>query len=98
MKDLSDVRLFDLYGALLTETQREICALYYLFDLSLTEIGEEKGVTKQAVSDCISKSRAQLWAVEEKLGFSAHLADFSARHPELEGELSEIFASGGKGE
>ncbi len=98
MKDFDDVRLFDLYGALLTETQRGMCALYYLFDLSLSEIAEEKGVTKQAVSDCISKSRAQLQAAEEKLGFSTHLAEFGMRHPDLEGELSEIFFSGGKGE
>ena len=99
MKDLNDVQLFDLYGALLTKSRREICALYYLCDLSLSEIAEEKGVTKQAVSDCIAKSRAQLLSYEEKLGFAALLSGIYVRHPELKGEIGELVsASGGKEE
>ena len=51
MKDLKYVQLFDAYGALLTEHQRELCELYYMCDLSLTEIAGEKGISKQSVSD-----------------------------------------------
>ena len=98
MKDLQDVQLFDLYGALLTESKREVCGLYYLYDLSLSEIAEAKGITKQAVSECLIKSRAQLLRYEERLGFSKIVQTFTARHPELGGELAEIIASGGKGE
>ena len=67
MKDLSYLRLFDTYGGLLTEHQRELCELYYMCDLSLTEIAEQKGVSKQSVSDTLAKSRALLDAYEEKL-------------------------------
>ena len=67
MKDLKDLQLFDAYGPLLTEHQRELCELYYMCDLSLTEIAEQKGVSKQSVSDTLAKSRALLDAYEEKL-------------------------------
>ncbi len=97
MKDLKDVQLFDLYGALLTKSRRGVCALYYLCDLSLSEIAEEKGVTKQAVSDCIARSRAQLLSFEEKLGFARTLQQIAARHPELGEEIAELVsATGGK--
>ncbi len=59
--------LWDTYGPLLTETQREICELYFLCDLSLSEIAEEKCVSKQSVSDALKKSRELLDSYEEKL-------------------------------
>ncbi len=67
MKDLRYLRLFDVYGALLTSHQREVCELYYMCDLSLTEIAEEKGISKQSVSDTLAKSRALLEEYEAKL-------------------------------
>ena len=60
MKDLKYLQLWDAYNPLLTEHQREICELYYLCDLSLTEIAEQKGISKQSVSDTLAKSRALL--------------------------------------
>ncbi len=70
MKDLTYLQLWDAYGALLTETQREICEKYYLYDLSLSEIAEEKGISKQAVSDALKTSRELLDFYEEKLHFN----------------------------
>lgn len=70
MKDLKYLRLFDVYGALLTEHQREVCELYYMCDLSLTEIAQEKGISKQSVSDTLAKSRSFLDEYEEKLRFA----------------------------
>ena len=67
MKDLKYLQLFDAYGPLLTGHQRELCELYYMCDLSLTEIAEQKGVSKQSVSDALAKSRALLDAYEAKL-------------------------------
>ena len=67
MKDLKYLQLWDTYGPLLTDTQREICELYYMCDLSLSEIAEEKGISKQAVSDTLKKSRELLDYYEEKL-------------------------------
>lgn len=67
MKDLKYLQLFDAYGALLTEHQKEVCELYYMCDLSLTEIAEQKGISKQSVSDTLAKSRALLEEYEAKL-------------------------------
>ena len=69
--------LWDAYGPLLTELQREICELYYSLDLSLSEIAEEKGVSKQAVSDTLKKSRELLDSYEEKLHFRRDNDEYS---------------------
>jgi len=49
--DLQFVRLLDLYSPLLTKTQQEITHLYFNCDLSLGEIAEQKGVSRQSVSN-----------------------------------------------
>lgn len=67
MKDLKYLQLWDCYGGLLTENQREICELYYMLDLSLTEIAEQKGVSRQNISETLKKSRELLDYYEEKL-------------------------------
>ncbi len=102
MKDLKYVQLFDAYGALLTEHQRELCDLYYMCDLSLTEIAEEKGISKQSVSDTLAKSRQLLDEYEEKLRLGktlrelsrirSALQDFGQTHPEFADELQQILA------
>lgn len=78
--DVSFLRLWDLYSPLLTSTQREITDLYFNYDLSLGEIAEQKGVSRQSVSDCLAKSRKQLEKYEEKLGFSKMLDDLSGEY------------------
>ena len=67
--DLHFLRLWDLYAPLLTPTQREITNLYFNYDLSLGEIAEQKGVSRQSVSDCLQKCRKQLEGYDKKLGF-----------------------------
>ena len=67
MKDLRYLQLWDCYGQLLTETQRELCELYYMCDLSLAEIAEQKGISRQSVSDTLKKSRELLDYYEGKL-------------------------------
>ncbi len=73
--DTQFMRLWDLYSPLLTATQREITDLYFNFDLSLAEIAEQKGVSRQSISDCLNKSRKQLESYEKKLGLDKLLAD-----------------------
>ena len=73
--DLVFLRLWDLYSPLLTATQREISDLYFNYDLSLGEIAEQKGVSRQSVSDCLHKCRKQLEQYDEKLGFTKLLTD-----------------------
>lgn len=67
--DLRFMRLWDLYSQLLTSTQKEITDLYFNYDLSLGEIAEQKGVSRQSVSDCLKKCRKQLEEYDEKLKF-----------------------------
>jgi predicted DNA-binding protein YlxM (UPF0122 family) len=59
--------LYDFYGSLLTEKQREFVELYYLDDLSLAEIAEQFAISRQAVHDNIRRASAQLLDYESKL-------------------------------
>ena len=78
--DLHFLRLWDLYSPLLTATQREITDLYFNYDLSLGEIAEQKGVSRQSVSDCLQKCRKQLESYDEKLGFDKMLTEVSREY------------------
>ena len=68
VKDIKYSYLFQIYGKLLTAIQAEITEMYYSFDMSLAEIAEIKGVTRQSVSDALKKVRAELDEFEQKLG------------------------------
>ena len=70
-KDLEIGLLLDFYGELLSERQRDMAELYYNEDLSLAEIAEEQGITRQGVRDSITKAKSQLTEYEEKLGLAA---------------------------
>lgn len=59
--------LFDFYQSLLTPKQQSYMSLYYLDDLSLGEIAEEYGVSRQAVYDNIKRTEAVLEEYEAKL-------------------------------
>lgn len=61
------VTLFEKYGALLTDTQKEVFSDYYLFDLSLSEIAENRGISRAAISDNLHKSLEKLSEYEAKL-------------------------------
>ena len=78
--DLHFLQLWDLYSPLLTATQKEITDLYFNYDLSLGEIAEQKGVSRQSVSDCLQKCRKQLEKYEEKLGFLTALDGLSQEY------------------
>ncbi len=67
-KDLFYIELYQEYKNLLTENQAEVFNLYYLCDLSLGEIAQIKGVSRQGVSDNLSKTRELLDDYENKLG------------------------------
>jgi uncharacterized protein len=61
------IHLLDFYSALLTETQAEVMRLYYEDDLSLTEIAENRHVSRNAVHDMIKTSETALKDYEVKL-------------------------------
>ena len=78
--DIKFLQLWDTYSPMLTATQREITDLYFNYDLSLGEIAEQKGVSRQSVSDCLNKCRKQLERYEEKLGFLKGLEELSREY------------------
>ena len=61
--------LFDYYGELLTDKQRACLDLRYNQDLSLGEIAQELGISRQGVYDNLSRAEALLRHMEEKTGF-----------------------------
>ncbi len=61
--------LLDCYGALLTNRQRALMLLRFDEDLSLAEIAEREGVSRQAVWDALVRGEALLEEYEQKLGF-----------------------------
>lgn len=69
-KDLTFSVLLDYYGPVLTEKQRAILTEYYDQDLSLAEIAENYGITRQGVRDAIKHGEATLTEMEKNLGYA----------------------------
>ena len=94
--------LLDFYGELLSDRKRSAMEMYYNEDLSLAEIAEEFGISRQGVRDMLKKSEEELFFYEEKLGLAARLRQVEAnadalcrivqRHP-LPDELKESILS-----
>lgn len=84
--------LLDFYGELLTEKQREYADLYYNENLSLREIGENDGISRQAVRDTLLRAEAVLRETEEKTGLVARHTRLQQQIAEAEGTLQEIAA------
>ena len=82
-KSLQISVLLDFYGEMLTAKQRDFLDLYYNEDLSLSEIAENEGITRQGVRDSIKRAEVQLFDMESKL----HLAE---RFETLKSGLGEI--------
>lgn len=59
--------IYEIYKELLTDKMKNIFEDYYYLDLSLREIGENRGISYQAVRDCIKKTEKQLEQYESKL-------------------------------
>ncbi|MEE1012821.1 MAG: sigma factor-like helix-turn-helix DNA-binding protein [Clostridia bacterium] len=62
--------LFSIYRNMLTDRQAESVDLYYNEDLSLAEISEHMGITRQGVRDNIKRAEHTLFDVEERLGLA----------------------------
>ena len=61
------ILLYDFYGALLTDRQRDVFTMHHMEDCSLAEVGETLGITPQAVSDMLRRTMQQLYKYEDKL-------------------------------
>ena len=68
--------LFDFYGELLTDRQKEFFDLYYNEDLSLSEIAENEGISRQGVRDVIVRAEAAMQEIEDKTGLIRRFEQF----------------------
>ena len=82
--------LCQLYGKLLSEKQLEFIDDYYNNDLSLSEIAENHGITRQAVRDMLKKGEKKLFEYEEKLLFMKRTLNQEKKIEEILLELTKI--------
>lgn len=82
-KKVLQAYLYDFYGELLTEHQRSIYEDFVLNDLSLGEIAEEQGISRQGVHDLVKRCDRLLLDYEEKL----HLLE---RFQRIKGKIWQI--------
>ena len=82
-KDVTVGYLLDFYGEILSPRARRITAQYYCDDLSLSEIAENEGISRQGVRATIKRAEEQLRFYEEKLGLAAQFAGIRKRAEEI---------------
>ncbi len=68
-KDLFVGNLLEVYGQFLNPKQRRLAECYYNEDLSLTEIAENEGVTRQGVCDILNRVKNRLYGFEKSCGY-----------------------------
>lgn len=93
-KNVNIGMLLDLYGALLTDRQREVMDLYYNDDLSLSEVSEECGITRQGVREALVKGEELLRDFESRLGLLAKQAANERTLSEILTALDALTARG----
>ncbi|MBO6229169.1 MAG: hypothetical protein J6O50_01265 [Ruminiclostridium sp.] len=97
-KDLGYTILFDIYAPLLTDKKRDTLDLYYNDDLSLTEIAEITGTTRQAVMNCIRSCERRLDELENEFGLhrksrrAGELLDALSAHTDGSGTAADIIS------
>lgn len=83
--------LLDFYGSMLTERQRTFLEYYYEDDLSLAEIAENEGITRQGVRDAIKRAEALLFQMEERLGLAKRFAEVQKGLEEIDDAAQSIY-------
>lgn len=89
-KDLEMSYLLDFYGDVLTEKQRDVMEQYYNDDLSLSEIADNAGISRQGVRDSIKRAECILQDLESKIGWAGRYRELSAALDEIEADTLEI--------
>ena len=87
--------LFDFFGDLLTEKQREYFDLYHNEDLSLSEIAEKAGISRQGVHDIITRAGNALISVERKTGVVKRWIDMRSELEQAEDAARMLLALAG---
>ena len=83
-KTIKYTKLFNLYGALLSSAQQEILKDYFFADLSISEISENRGISRAAVEDALSKGSKKLDQYEEQVKALEKLARIRVKAQELQ--------------
>ncbi len=73
-KNMNIALLYDFYGEILTDKQRDMIEQYYHQDLSLSEIAENVGISRQGVRGAVKRAEELLFDMEERLGLAARLS------------------------
>ena len=89
-KNLEVSLLLDFYGDMLTEKQRNMVDYYYNDDLSLAEIAENEGISRQGVRDSVKRAEAQMLEMEARLGLSRRVREMCAQAQEIRQLAQEI--------
>ena len=82
--------LYDFYGDVLTDRQKEFYDLYYNEDLSLAEIAENYGITRQGVRDVIVRAEAILTELEDKTGIIRRFHKMQEQFSQMEEAVDAI--------
>jgi hypothetical protein len=82
--------LLDIYGKLLTDKQYQMLDDYYNNDLSLAEVAENVGITRQAVRDNLLKGEKNLNEYESKLGLLKKSLKNKKALKEIDAELDKL--------
>ena len=82
--------LYDFYGELLTERQKEFFDLYYNEDLSLSEIAENSGISRQGVRDVIVRAEGIMQEIEDKTGLIRRFEQVRGHLDAIEQAAAEI--------
>lgn len=82
--------LFDFYGKLLSDKQYLAIELYYIHDLTLSEVGQQLKISRQGAYDLVKRAEKQLFIYEEKLGLVKKFQDKNDKVKELKLLLDKI--------
>ena len=89
-KDMHFGMLLDFYGDMLTERQREMLDCYYNNDMSLSEISDAVGISRQGVRSAVKKATDILSEMEEKLGLASRFVRLQTQLNSVSNELSQV--------
>ena len=85
--------LFSFYGKMLTDRQADTIELYYNEDLSLSEVGDELGISRQGVRDNLKRAEAILYDTENRLGLAKRFLEIKSRISKIDSIIAEVKAS-----
>ncbi len=96
-KNMEVALLIDFYGDMLTEKQRDMVDQYYNQDLSLSEIAQNAGISRQGVRDSVKRAEIQMIDMEQRLGMAARLRGVRSTISEILEDVARLREENGRG-